>query len=382
LVASSGSSGQRAVAQFMRQYETPRLAQEALLKAILRRNAGTVFGREHGFHRLKTVQDFQSGVPIRQWSDMGRYVDAVIDGGEDVLTREAPYFFQRTTGTTGKPKMIPFTRRCLAGVRETHRMWVLRAQLDNPGMLKGRAMAILNAGIDGYTARREAYGSVSGNIFFRMPSSVRQAVCHPYDIYHIENAEARRYALLRFALAQDCSFAFTGNPSSLLTAFDFADRHSEMLIKDIHDGTFAARFEIPDPIRVLALNDLLPDPRRAHALEAAKLRAGRMRPADYWPSLKVLGCWIGGSMGHFAPLLREWCGEGFQFRDAGYMASEGVFSIPVANNTADGLLALGSVFFEFIPEREFGRAQARALLAHELEPDCNYHVVVTTTGGL
>ena len=45
----------------------------------------------------------------------------------------------------------------------------------------------------------------------------------------------------------------------------------------------------------------------------------------------MIGCWLGGSMGHFAPSLREWCGDSFRFRDIGYMASEGVFSVPLGN---------------------------------------------------
>jgi hypothetical protein len=87
-------------------------------------------------------------------------------------------------------------------------------------------------------------------------------------------------------------------------------------------------------------------------------------------------------MGHFAPSLRDWCGEKFQFRDIGYMASEGIFSIPLANGTPDSALALHSAFFEFIPEADFGNGHAPILLAHELEEGRNYQVVVTTSGGL
>ncbi|HZT19015.1 MAG TPA: GH3 auxin-responsive promoter family protein, partial [Dongiaceae bacterium] len=199
---------------------------------------------------------------------------------------------------------------------------------------------------------------------------------------HIKDVEARRYTLLRFAVHHDCSFAFTGNPSSLLALFELADRQADSLIKDIHDGTLDSRFDVPEPIRMVALNDLLPDPGRARALARARERAGRLMPADYWPDLKVLGCWIGGSMGHFAPLLRQWCGERFRFRDVGYMASEGVFTVPFANDAADGLMALDSIFFEFLPEQDFGRRDITPLLAHEIEPGRNYHVIITTTGGL
>jgi GH3 auxin-responsive promoter len=382
LSASGKSSLQGAVSQFMRQYDTARETQQILIKDMLRRNAGTVFGKEHGFRKIRTIEDYQRQVPIRDWAEISPYVDALVEGRRDSLTKEAPFFYQRTTGTTGKPKMVPFTRRCQAASVLTHRMWIYKHLLDCPDLLKGRVMALLNAGIDGYTARGDAYGATSGNIYFRMPPIIRRAYSHPYDVFQIGNVDGRRYTLLRFAVEQNCSFAFTGNPSSLLAIFEFADRHGATLIRDIHDGTLASEFDVPDHLRVFALNVLRPNPRRARVLAKAMERGGKLRPVDYWPDLQALGCWIGGSMGHFSHMLREWCGESFHFRDVGYMASEGVFSIPLNNDNPDGVLALHAAFFEFVPERDFGRANAPVLLAHEIEPGNNYYVIVTTTGGL
>jgi GH3 auxin-responsive promoter len=379
-IAAAGPRGE--LAKFLHRYSAGREMQQTLIAEMIARNAGTSFGREHGFAGIKTVADYQRQVPIRQWHEMSPYVDAMIAGGRDVLIADEQYFYHRTSGTTGKPKMIPFTRRCEAASKLTHRMWIYKNLQDNPGLVKGRIMAILNAGVDGYTERGEVYGSVSGNIYFRMPEIIRRAYSHPYDIYHIPKIEARRYSLLRFAIERNCSFVFTGNPSSLLGAFEFCNQHAERLIRDIHDGGLSTDFEIPDSLRAVAINELPPNPRRARALDKARNRAGRLRPLDYWPKLNVIGCWIGGSMGHFAPSLREWCGETFRFRDVGYMASEGIFSIPLGNDSPDGVLALHGIFFEFIPELEFGRSGARALQVHELEQGQNYHVLITTTGGL
>ncbi len=43
---------------------------------------------------------------------------------------------------------------------------------------------------------------------------------------------------------------------------------------------------------------------------------------------------------------------------------------------ARGILTLHAAVFEFVPEHEFGRPDARSLLAHEVEPGQNYHIVV------
>jgi hypothetical protein len=174
----------------------------------------------------------------------------------------------------------------------------------------------------------------------------------------------------------------SGNPAGFHAIFELADRTSELLIRDIHDGTLSSRFEVPAHIRAAAISDLNPNPPRARKLAKAKEQSGRLRPADYWPNLQVIACWLGGSMGHFAPALRDWAGEAFHYRDIGYMASEGVFSIPLDNHTPDSMLALHSSVFEFIPEAEFGRPDATVLMAHELEAGQNYQVVLTNTGGL
>ncbi len=114
LSESGKTSLQAALGQFMRQYGAARETQQTLIEGILRRNAGTVFGKEHGFRKIRTIADYQGAVPIRNWAEISPYVDSVIEGRLDALTKEEPFFFQRTTGTTGKPKMIPFTRRCQA----------------------------------------------------------------------------------------------------------------------------------------------------------------------------------------------------------------------------------------------------------------------------
>ncbi|HTJ62686.1 MAG TPA: GH3 auxin-responsive promoter family protein [Alphaproteobacteria bacterium] len=373
---------QRAFAQFMRQYETVRETQSALLDEIVRRNSGTAFGRDHGFRDIKAVADFRRNVPVRQWTELSPYADRVVAGEQQVLTADPPVMYHWTSGTTGTPKMIPVTRACGAATSTTLRAWLCKALLDNPKLLKGRAFALLNAGVDAYTDAGIPYGSISGNFYFRMPRLMRQAYSNSYDVYHIEDLASRHYTLLRFALEHDCSFLMSGNPAGFRAIFELGDRMSELLIRDIHDGTLSNRFKVPAHVRAAAISDLNPNPARARKLAKAKEQSGRLRPADYWPNLQVIACWLGGSMGHFAPALRDWAGEAFHYRDIGYMASEGVFSIPLDNDTPDSMLALHSSVFEFIPEAEFGRPDSTVLMAHELEAGQNYQVVLTTTGGL
>ncbi len=370
------------IEHFMAQQADIAESQRITLETLVGRNRDTAFGKEHGFANIRTVADYRSQVPVRGWNEISPYVDRVVKGEHDTLTQEPPVLYHWTSGTTGTPKMIPFTRACEAATKHSLRIWLYTALRDNPRMLDGRIFALVNPGIDAFTDTQIPYGSVSGNLYFRLPKFVRHQYSNSYDAYHIEDLQSRFYTILRFALEQNCSFAVTGNPAGLRQMFEMTDKMGELLIKDIHDGTLSNRFTVPAHVRTAAINDLAPNPARARALMQAKRANGVLRPVDYWPDLELAGVWLGGSMGHFAPSLREWCGDTFQFRDIGYMASEGIFSIPLANGTPDSALALHSAFFEFIPEAEFGREDAPVLLAHELEAGRNYQVVVTTSGGL
>jgi hypothetical protein len=56
--------------------------------------------------------------------------------------------------------------------------------------------------------------------------------------------------------------------------------------------------------------------------------------------------------------------------------------MPAADHTPSGILALGSNFYEFIPEQEADSARPTILLSHELEANCRYSILLTTPGGL
>ena len=88
----------------------PREAQAQLLRTLLRDNADTVFGRQHGFDDL-TPAEYARRVPVRDYEALRPYVARVIAGEPRVLTAEAPFTFASTSGTTGEPKLVPVTPR-------------------------------------------------------------------------------------------------------------------------------------------------------------------------------------------------------------------------------------------------------------------------------
>jgi len=102
---------------------------------------------------------------------------------------------------------------------------------------------------------------------------------------------------------------------------------------------------------------------------------------DAWSGLALIGCWLGGHAGRHATRLGADYGA-VLLRDLGLVASEGRVTLPVADGTAAGVLALDAGFYEFIPEESMDAATPPVFLAHELEIGRRYDVVMSSANGL
>src|SRR5262245_2296482 len=97
--------------RFRRDARRARDIQRRILLRKVRRHAASDFGRNFGFARVRTVDDFRSQVPILTFEDHRPYIARVMSG--DVGALFAPgteiLMFAITSGTTGEPKRLPIT---------------------------------------------------------------------------------------------------------------------------------------------------------------------------------------------------------------------------------------------------------------------------------
>ncbi len=67
-------------------------------------------GRDHGFGEIKSYEDFKNQVPIRDYEALKPYVERVLRGEENILWKDKPEYFAKTSGTTSGTKYIPITK--------------------------------------------------------------------------------------------------------------------------------------------------------------------------------------------------------------------------------------------------------------------------------
>jgi len=360
----------------------PAIIQSRLLLEILQRNCTSAFGQDHSFSAIKHLDDYRNQVAVGDYERLRPYVERAARGETGVLTEEPVRLFTLTSGSTGAAKLIPVTDSSRANHRRVTRLWYYRAHQDHPGLFSGKMLGVVSPVEEGRTDGNISFGSASGLIYRSSPRWVQNTLALPYEVAEVNDFAAKYYLIMRLALAQPVSFLGTPNPSTILRLVEIADNHRTEIIRDIRDGTIDAQWPIPDAIRRKLQAELRKNPQRAGQLERLVEQHGALLPRDYWPALKMIGCWKGGSVGVRLAELARWFSAAMPLRDLGYMASEAQMTLPIEDAGSAGILDINGNFYEFIPESEIDSSQPTVLTCAELKEGEGYYVILTTPGGL
>jgi hypothetical protein len=366
--------------------DDPVTSQRQLLAELVRRNAATQFGREHGFGAIRTESDYRSRVPLQDYDRLLPYVRKIKNGEQNILTVDPVRRFNMTSGTTGAAKLIPVTSRSQRLSSQLMLQWVSRALRDHPSMLDHASLLIASPAVEGLTDGGMPFGSATGLIHRRLPAALQRAFAVPSWIANVKDYDLRYYLFARMALARRVSFIATPNPSTIHRLADVVTQHQDDLIRSIDDGTIgppgASGHGQQAPLPAGLEQSLRPDPDRARFLFQVAEQRGYLRLGDCWPELALIACWLGGSVGYHAGKLRDHFDAGVPARDLGFQASEGSFTVPYQDQTAAGILALRNNYYEFLREADLEREAPLIIPIDELQQGQQYAMLLTSPGGL
>ena len=370
--ALSATQGRR-YKRMMRDAQSPRATQDAVLRRILAANAETEFGREHGFASIVNVSDYRQAVPVLTYEDLREAIERQELTGERCLTQEQPVYYHRTSGTVGEPKNIPVTASGLAQMKRDQRLSAYVWARDS-GVLEGKVFAVSGAAVEGHMAGGTPFGSASGLLYRNQSRFVQSRYVLPAAVSDMEDYDARYLAMAVYGLAESgVTGAATANPSTFLRLLSVAHDNADAVLGAIASG------QLPGASSGLALT---PRPERARELERHLSAAGRLTYADIWPNLRGVVTWTGGScgiaLGNLSPLLPD----GVQIIEWGYSSSEfrGTVNVDVSRNAC--LPTLLGTFFEFVERDAWETDTGDFLCLDELEDGREYYVFVTTGDGL
>ena len=342
-------AGRQAHARLLDALQRPSEQQGALLAQLLRTNADTQFGREHGFSSIRTLEDFRRSVPVRRDAEYRPWLDQVVSGQPRILTESRVVAIEATGGSTGA-KLIPYTAESLAAFASGVLPWLHHLLTRFPRISDGlayvaaspvtRMPTTLPCGLPLGLPSDAAY---LGESLMPALSKVITAAPVSHDV-----AQWRIHTLAHLARRSDITLLSVWSPTFLLELLESLPSQAEAVLAALHDDREASR-----------------------RLERALSATGRLGAA-LWPNLQVVSLWSDGASGPYARRVQSLLPEAF-FDAKGVLATESVITTRIDDRLVP---ALTSAFLEFIDPSGSCR------LAHELEEGILYRAVVTTPGGL
>ncbi|MBD3421516.1 MAG: hypothetical protein GF398_15465 [Chitinivibrionales bacterium] len=360
-------------------------AEQEFISRLVAECRDTRFGKDNGFDKIKTVQDYRKALPVRTFEDFRPYIDRMCKGAADELFPGKPLIYNTTSGTTSKPKLIPISPQYLQNVHNTlSRLWLYTCSKDNPGLFNGKSFSAVSPAEEGRVEDGTPYGSISGITYKNIPGILKKTYSTPYPVLCIKDYSEKYYAMMRCALAESISYIICPSPSNLLRFHATIIENFDDMIKDIHDGTLrksaANLLHGADKEEVLAY--FKPKPKRAHRLETLRQRFGSdLRPRHYWPDLACLNIWKQGNFRLVLPQLEGYFDQQTVMRTFGYFASE-TRGVVLSNDWDYAVLPYHLSHYEFIEEQQRETREPRALSAHEVEVGKRYYLIFSNGTGL
>ena len=359
----------------------PAAAQLVRLRAELSANADTVFGRQHGFGKIRTAAEYADAVPLMTPDDLQTWMRRVVEGERNLLTAEAPFAYVTTTGSTGPAKYVPITAAYKAEFQQTVHVAVWHLYRRFTPAFRGRLLYFVGSRRVRTAPDGLDIGAMSGLNFTEMPAVIRALYAWPYALFEVPDLATRTYLALHLAVIRDVTLIAGVFPAPIVYLLRDLEALAGELAHHVRRGTLPDRLVLTTEQRAYFAKLARPRPDIADRL--ARIPAN---PADAvalaLPRLHLVYCWMTSTAGLFVPELKRRLGPRVHVRDAIYAACEGWCSIPMGDDAPGGALAVTSHFFEFIPEADYEAGRTNTLTAEQLEDGGRYYIVITNAGGM
>lgn len=352
----------------------PRTFQLRLLKRIIRENAGTEFGKRHGFRHIRSLQDFRK-IPPSGYDAYGEAIQAIREGETNVLTRQPVRLLEPTSGSSAASKLIPYTDGLKAEFNAAIQPWIALLYLYRPGLFFGRHYWSISPSTPYPSQEGDkvpiGFDEDSAYLSPLQQRLARTLLVRPPGIERIHDPDAFEYLTTLFLVRErNLRLISVWHPSFLTILLRRFRTVSDRFISDIRHGGADAGPSLPAPYRSTLRRRLPPDPRRAEELQSMA------DPGDFqaiWPNLRIISCWDEGMAESGASSLKA-AFPTAMVQGKGLMATEGVVSVPIGRRK---VCAVRSHFLEFE-----NRDSKTIHPVWDLEAGKSYTTLLTTSGGL
>lgn len=301
------------------------------LKAILSSNTSSNFGQQHAFDQIRSIEAYRTAVPIRDYDELYPWIQPSLHGQSGFLTSEPIIAFERTSGSSGAVKWIPYTESLRQDFASALSEWLEGLRRHEPSALEGKAYWALSPRLKSASSTPRATGIESDGDYF--PTEVGQALLDWLVLppaASVENDADHFLEQTLDALLQEPTLSFI----SVWSPTFFLELDNRLRRRGLTDSTWK----------------------------------------EIWPRLALVSCWADAGSARWASEVRA--RSGVRVEPKGLLSTEGIISIPRGIGRAPCLFR-GGHFIEFVsPEPQ------KVYCRNELTIGTVYAIVLTTSGGL
>lgn len=312
----------------------PVQTQQDVFKSLIENAQFTQFGKDHHFNQIKTFEDFQKQVPVRDYEDLKPYIEKVIKGEADILWKGKPLYFAKTSGTTSGAKFIPLTKESMPYHIEAARNAILHYihETGNADFVDGKMIFLQGSPIltEKYGIK---FGRLSGIVAHFVPKYLQKNRMPSLETNCIEDWETKVDAIVDETIKEDMA-VISGIPSWVQMYFERLQQKS--------GGKKIS--EIFKNFNLFIYGGVNYEPYRA---KFENMIGRKVDSIELFP------------------------------------ASEGFFAYQDSQKEKGMLLLLNSgIFYEFIKADEFFEENPKVLTIGQVEKGVNYVLLISTNAGL
>jgi hypothetical protein len=356
--------------RFVESLAAPRRAQDRLLAGIVRDLAGTEYGRQHDLAGHDRYEAFASKLPIVEYGQLSPWIERQIASGRPVISPGGATFYERTSGSSGASKPIPYTRTLQRSFVHMFLLWVYDCLAHGPRLRSGRTFLSVSPCLAPRTpAAGKARATPQDDTEF-LPVPLRwlfgRYLVVPPGLSRIADPNIFRRALAASLLSEPALEVLSvWNPSYLSSLLQFIEQNRGLVARDLRAGQVAGdafRFRLPDAAASYRMSI------------AERLEAAAPDFQALWPQLKLLSCWTDASAALVLEPLRRRLPH-VPVQGKGLVSTESPITVPLWQASAPVPLVT-DVFLEFAGDD----GSVRRL--HEIETGGRYDLIITQRSGL
>ena len=356
---------------------------EQVLFKILNKNKKCKYGKEYKFNSIKSINEYKSKVPITNYASYEKYIEEMLIGEKNILFTEDVEYFGHTSGTTGKQKLVPVTKKSREVGSKYMALLLERFAYNNfkEQWNYGRGLMLADTVMTTYSQGGVPICSATSGGMDSIKLILPKIYTSPYEVMKIKDKNTALYLHLLFAL-EDKNLTYISGVfiSNVLDALRVLEDNADLLVRDIRRGSINRNLNIDEDTRKKLNKYLRPNAGRADEIELEFNKGFEGICRRIWPKLIYIASVTGANFSIYDDMVNYYT-ESLPIYSPAYAATEAMMGINPYAEKIRYVIIPDTAFYEFIPIEESNKKNPETYCIDELKVGEEYEIIITSYAG-